>query len=277
MRSVDRIPRGIQMPDHPDDESGRLPGRVFLRLLLFVTGFSGVFFWLRTSETYLNQLLAADLQDLGGIPWLYSIVGLIFSILAAFIIQTEWEHWTQLVGAMKDEVSALDQLRLWSYHCPVPVRKKLRDGIEAYLALTIQNGWSSQDNDRSDAFDTVMTSLRNAIVDESRPSDFILTASSILRDLSRHQRDRLNYAARRMPVILRQTFMFACSLVILLSLFIGVRNMWLDYLFTVSIALLAFLLYLVVDDLDNPLRPGIWHVTLSDYRRLLLWFQSRIS
>lgn len=274
MRSVDRDKPDTLTPDRRDDDSSRLPGRVLLRLILFFTLFSGVFFWLRTTETYLNELLAADLQDLGGIPWLYSIVGLIFSILAAFIIQTEWEHWTQLVGAMKDEVSALDQLWHWSHHCPLPIRNRLREGLNEYLALTIQNGWARRaHDDRSDAYDTVMASLRDAIIHESRPSDLSLTASSILRDLSRHQRDRLNYAARRMPVILRHTFTFACSLVILLSLFIGVRNIWLDYLFTVSIALLAFLVYLVVDDLDNPLRTGIWHLTLSDYHRLLVRFQ----
>jgi hypothetical protein len=37
----------------------------------------------------------------------------------------------------------------------------------------------------------------------------------------------------------------------------------------VSIALLAFSVYLVLDDLDSPLQPGLWQVTPEDYQRLL--------
>jgi hypothetical protein len=39
--------------------------------------------------------------------------------------------------------------------------------------------------------------------------------------------------------------------------------------FTVSIALLAFSVFLVLDDLDSPLYPGLWHLTPEDYERLL--------
>ena len=58
-------------------------------------------------------------------------------------------------------------------------------------------------------------------------------------------------------------------LLILLSLFIAVNNISLDYLFTASIGLLAFTLLLVVDDLDNPFRPGAWHLTTEGYEKLL--------
>lgn len=64
-----------------------------------------------------------------------------------------------------------------------------------------------------------------------------------------------------MPTMLKAMMGFADGLVIILSLFIGVKHLWLDFLFTFSIALLAYAVYLVLDDLDYPLRPGIWHPT----------------
>jgi hypothetical protein len=51
-----------------------------------------------------------DLRDLGGIPWLYSAICLIFSILAAFTIQKEWENWNELVTAIKGEVGVVREL-----------------------------------------------------------------------------------------------------------------------------------------------------------------------
>jgi hypothetical protein len=72
-----------------------------------------------------------------------------------------------------------------------------------------------------------------------------------------------------MPTILKRIVVFADGLLILLSLFIAVNNLALDYIFTASIGLLAFTLILVVDDLDNPFRPGAWHLTTKGYEALL--------
>ncbi len=56
---------------------------------------------------------------------------------------------------------------------------------------------------------------------------------------------------------------------IILSLLIGVRNPLLDYIFTVSIGVLAYTIYLVIDDLDGPFRPGAWHLSSNEYKILL--------
>jgi hypothetical protein len=52
-------------------------------------------------------------------------------------------------------------------------------------------------------------------------------------------------------------------------MFIGIKNIWLAFLFTASIASLAFAIFLVLLDLDNPLKPGSWHITTKDYENLL--------
>ena len=72
-----------------------------------------------------------------------------------------------------------------------------------------------------------------------------------------------------MPIILKRIVFLADILLIILSLFIAVNNVYLDYIFTASIGLLAFALILVIDDLDNPFRPGTWHLTTKGYRSLL--------
>jgi len=68
---------------------------------------------------------------------------------------------------------------------------------------------------------------------------------------------------------LKNTLIFADVLLIFLSLFIGVKNPWIDYIFTLSIGVLAYTIYIVIDDLDNPFRPGAWHLTPQDYKMLL--------
>lgn len=62
-------------------------------------------------------------------------------------------------------------------------------------------------------------------------------------------------------------------MVILLSLFIGVKHLWLEYLFTLSRALLAYVVFLVIDDVDHPPRPGMWHITANRYEHGLARLQ----
>lgn len=78
------------------------------KILVFLLIFS-LTFWLIRTANY-GKLVLIDLRDLGGIPWLYSAICLIFSILAAFTIQKEWENWNELVTAIKGEVGVVREL-----------------------------------------------------------------------------------------------------------------------------------------------------------------------
>lgn len=251
------------------------PVKLLLKLVSFVIVFSVVFYLIRTRPDY-HQVVALGLKDLGGVPWLYSIIGMIFSMLAAFTIQSEWEHGSQLLGAIKEEVSALDQFWHWSHHFPEKLRPRIHQGLRQYLALTIEEGWGRGGPGAAhEAVEDVLASFRDVLLELAQKPELMITASSILAEIVKHRWSRLNASARRMPRLLRYTLVFADGLVITLSLFVGVRDIRLDYLFTMSIALLAYLVYLVVEDLDDPMRPGIWHVTPADYQQLLGKVQAR--
>jgi hypothetical protein len=86
------------------------------KLFLFVIFFSSIFWIFRTIDR--GKILFVNLSELSGLPWLYSSIGLIFSILAAFTIQKEWEHWNELVEAINGEVNGLGELLLRCLHVP---------------------------------------------------------------------------------------------------------------------------------------------------------------
>jgi hypothetical protein len=243
------------------------------KMLLFGILFSVAFFLLRTKDPFYGKILMADINDLGGITYLYSTVGIIFSILAGFIIQNRWERWNNLVLAVKGEVAALKELWSWSKQCPAPVMASIHKSIQDYLSVVIQEGWEKPaGEDESGVGEMVLASLRNGVLEAHLQPHLAASVFSIFADILTYRTKRL-YHMRPMPESLRHMFVFATTLVIGLALFIGVKNFWLDYLFTVSIGLLGYLIYLVVDDLDNPMKPGIWHMTLKDYQQLLRKFQ----
>jgi len=246
--------------------------RLLQKGFIFFISFSGLFLMLRIYEGFnifnLN-LLVTDIADLGGVPWLYSVVGIIFSVLAAFIIQNEWQQWSNLVAAVRGEVEGLEQLWHCANHLPEETRLSICHPIHRYLALITTKGLEQLSRDEHTALDHVFISICDAVYGMPDHPRLRSTVDAILANIISHRSSRLLYSLSATPGVLKNTLGFAGALVIVLSLFIGVRSIWLDYVFTMSIAVLAYVVYLVVDDLDNPLRPGLWQITPHDYQELL--------
>jgi len=241
---------------------------ILQKIITFIGGFSSLFYLVRTGDYYSSKILLADL---GGIPILYSTIGMIFSIIAAFAIQKEWDNWNNLVEAVKDEVDSLEELWIWTGRLPQNVGKKIKPLIVEYLKVVIREGWQkSERGERSEAAEQTLSLLRNVLLEAPQyDSQAVPNLFPLFGDLLKHRRDRSHFSARHMPGILRYTLMFATGLLIFLPFFIGIKNIWLGYIFTLSIATLAFTVYSVVTDLDYPLRPGGWHLTTKDYEDLL--------
>lgn len=243
--------------------------KVLLKIVAFLALFSAGFALLRTSAEY-RVVLAVDLKDLGGVPSLYTTIGTIFSFLAAFVVQSGWAGWGGLVGAIRNEINALDRLWLMSFWFAGETGEHLRRGLRRYVELAIGEGWGgAPPGEGGGNVDRLLVDLGESMVHGITPREASFAVSGVLAELAGYRRERLHSSARKMPPFLRYTLILACAMVIGLSLLIGVRSVPLDYLFTTGIALLAYVVYLLADDLDNPCRPGLWHVSPEEYRRLM--------
>jgi hypothetical protein len=237
------------------------------KLIPFLVVFSLIFYFVRANDEYNTRILVADL---GGVPWLYAAVSTIFGILAAFAIQKEWDAWNALSEAVNGEVDSLEKLYLWSDHFPKQIKKPFHENIKRYTSLIIDNWRSTERGEKTSEVDDALGALNNDVyrifteAPELMPTSFALF-SSVLQ----YRSYRIQDSARHMPRILKNTLQYAAFLLIFLSMFIGIKNIWLAFLFTASIASLAFSIFTVLLDLDNPLRPGGWHITTKDYEDLL--------
>ena len=122
--------------------------------------------------------------------------------------------------------------------------------------------------ERSEACETICSALCKSII-ELKEKTVRFQLLHLFNELIRSRDKRFDQSLSHIPHILKHTLIFADVLLIVLSLFIGVKNPFVDYIFTVSIGVSAYTIYIVIDDLDNPFRPGSWHLTSDDYRILL--------
>jgi hypothetical protein len=240
--------------------------KLISKIFLFLIIFSSAFWLIRTADH--GKIILMDLQDLGGIPWLYSSICLIFSILAAFTIQKEWENWNGLSSAIRGETETIRELWLWARHVSAETHKSIVQSLEDYLSVILTEWPFMEQAERSESGERILDILRKTIKElgeETEKSQFL----QLFNELIRNRSNRSDRSMSHIPHVLKNTLIFTDILLIVLSLFIGVKNPWIDYIFTVSIGVLAYTIYVVIDDLDNPFRPGSWHLTFHDYAILL--------
>jgi hypothetical protein len=245
--------------------------RSISKLLVVLVCFTGAFFVLRVYGANFGYNIDVLVSNLGGLTYLYSTVGTIFAIFAGFVIVSESQDWTALNVASKNEVRDLHELFLWSKQLSAQLSEKIAQNIQKYLKAVVDEEWKSlREGDESAAAEVPISAFHGLLVEASKENpDIAGHLFTSLNDLLTHRAERVEFSWRPLPVILKFTVILVDAAMVGLSLFIGVRDIWLDYIFMVRIVTLGAVVLMVVDDLDNPLRPGEWCLTSEHYRRLL--------
>jgi len=222
---------------------------------------------------YLNILPHAKLiQNNSSLPWLFSTIGMLFSILSGFVIQSKWNTWNELLDATHGEVTSLLQLESLSHHFPKKIQTEISEKIITYLKLIIEESENNMTlGQRSDQVDKAVLELEETIfnIDYSQHPQIGSLAFDLVRSCMEYREKRLQNFAHQLPVGVKFFLVATMVSTIATSLFIGVTSLAYDYLFTSLIALLAYGIFLLIDDLDHPYRPGQWHLSAKDYRKLL--------
>jgi len=240
-------------------------GRIFLKLCVFLFVFTFVFFLIR----YLNL---QPKQNSSYIPWLFSAISLIFSIISGFVIQSKWQTWNELIDATHGETSSLKQLHMLASHFPKNIQQTIRNDIRTYLMLIINESFlNNRSTKRSDEVERSIYALEETVldIDYAEHPNIGSLAFDLIRKCIEYREKRLQNLSHKLPIGVKLFTIIATIAVVVSSLFIGEDIRLYDYFFTLSVSLLSFGVYLLIDDLDNPYRPGQWHLKNDEYVLLL--------
>jgi len=235
------------------------------RIFLFLVPFS-LLFWLIHSQ--FESSIARSSQT--AIAGFYSTDGLVFGLIIGFVIQRGWEIWTNLSESVQTEIDAIREVWKWVWYAKPALRDKAHKHLEGYISSIISEWHKGRETRRTKGVEEEIDNLRDMLSDLSvsvGPLDDQLQIA--FANLIEARNRRLNFSNEHMPFILKRVLIFTDAVFILLSLFITLNNTYLDFLFTASIGLIAFTLIVVVDDLDNPFRPGTWEITTEGFEKLL--------
>ena len=242
-----------------------------IKIIWFAVSFTVFFYLLVTFGHFIGYNTSVLVADLGGLGWLYSAVAVIFAFFAAFALLLELERWQNLIDAVKDEVNALNELWLWSQYLPANLKTGFQRDIKEYLKRIIDGGWERGEGVQKDiGTETILRSLHSTVNKMIKEKPGLMpSVFSSLSDLIKHREERSDHLSFHMPSALKYTIIFNATILVLFSLFIGVYNVYLQYAVVICIAILVFVIYMLIEDLDNPIVFGDWHMTTQDYQDLL--------
>src|SRR5690349_18348726 len=117
---------------------------ITIRLLFFIIGFSLVIAVIR----FFHILPIEELhKNIDAIPWLFSAISLIFSIISGFVIQSKWHTWDELIDATHGELSSFRQLHILAHHFPKKIQESIKHQICNYLSIMIEESKINPDLD----------------------------------------------------------------------------------------------------------------------------------
>ena len=243
--------------------------KFFERIIIFMVAFLWMFVVVRFSGLIPEQILKENKEN---IVWLYSSIGLIFGMISAFVIQSQWAKWDNLINSARGEVDGLRELLLLSKRFPEKTGDRIKSAIETYLnCLVNKEGWKQMDKgertvDVEAAIETLQNELFMATEEVPKLTDITFRTFTVILE---HKNKRLHYSSGHLPFILNITITFSTFSFIILTMLIYVPNGVLDFIFKIGVAFMSYLIYVVIFDLDHPYRPGSWHLTKDNYKKLL--------
>lgn len=243
--------------------------KFYEKVILFVVGFLWMFVVVRFSGFIPEQVLKDNKEN---IVWLYSSIGLIFGMVSAFVIQSQLAKWDRLDNSIRGEVDGLRELLLLGKRFPEKTGDRIKSAIETYLNCLInKEGWKQMDKgertaDVEAAIETLQNELFMATEEIPKLSDITFRTFTVILE---HKNKRLHHSAVHLPYILNITITFSTFLFIGLSMLIYVPNGVLDFIFKIGVAFMSYMVYIVIFDLDHPYKPGSWHLTKDNYKKLL--------
>lgn len=253
--------------------------RVIIQFIIFIFIFSLVFWIVRMLNILPESKLSEDLKS---IPTLFAAGNFIYSIFTAFIMQAQWQKWNTLNDANKGELNMLHQLFVVAHHFPVKERNEIRFHIYKYIEIVVTSTKQTTGEKldyRSKEVDQALIRLEDTmfVVSKKHP-DIGTIAFNYLTRAMEYREQKLHSVSQRLPIGIKMFVIFSTFVIISGSLFLPFNAVGFNYYFTLIIAILAFGLYLMIDDFDHPFRrDGIQSLSLDGYIHLMQEIHTKLE
>jgi hypothetical protein len=251
---------------------------IVIKLILFIIVFSVLFLYIRMHNIIPTYKIEEDLRS---IPVLFGAGNFIYSIFTGFIVQTQWTKWDRLIEANRGEITMMRQLFIFAHHFPkdemLELRYHIYNYVKTYIAASEIKDYK-QLTTRSRAVDDALIKIDDSMfkILKKYPDRSSMATGYLTRAMEYRER-KIQLSNQRLPMGIKLFVYFATFSIIFGSLFMPFNSIGLNYYFTLVIGFLAFGVYLIIEDFDDPYRPGNFVLSVGLYRNLRDEFKAKLT
>jgi hypothetical protein len=223
--------------------------------------------------------IVTDLSSWGSF---FTVFGVIFAIVAGFLLVTVLNRYSNLNQTIEDELNAVESVRDFLVylddHQQIEI-DKIKRALANYVTSVADTEWAEMgaarmpmNSDTSEELYEVMRSGKRIKVSEERDSIVLSALIETIAEITKLRTRRIALANERLPPRLRVLMLFMSTTLVGAFVFLGVQGIFAHMYMLVTLTVSVHLLYMVIEDLDHPFY-GVWNISRKPLDELVKRFE----
>ncbi|MCY3410540.1 MAG: DUF4239 domain-containing protein [Candidatus Heimdallarchaeota archaeon] len=237
--------------------------RSFLFLLLAMAlGFIlNTFFPVLLDE--LSEIRASDV---------IGVMGTVYALITAFILVNVWQEYNDTQASFSQENESI--IEIWSYtdfFDDQEFSEKMKDGLLNYIKSALKElgvlAEKKQVAFPSPEFTHILKIIDSVKFNDDRDPIAFEGLTKAYKNLSSARAKRIEVCVNEIPRILRDFYILTSLIFWFGYLIEGFDSVLVYYIVLAMVSLIAIFAYVIIMDLDQPLKPGMVQVSFFNYHQ----------
>ncbi len=226
------------------------------------------------------------IEDLSSWGAFFSVFGVIYAIVAGFLLVTVLNRYSSLHQTIEDELNAIESIRdflLYLEDDQPSETMAMRHVLLNYAWSLSRTEWEEMtdprtpmNSDTSEELYEIMRKGKALQVRKERDGIVLSALVANISDLTKLRTRRISLANERLPPRLKVLLVFMSVALVIAFLLMGVQGMFTHMFTLVSVSVSIHLLYMIIEDLDHPFY-GIWNINRAPLDELVEKFEKDLT
>jgi hypothetical protein len=224
-------------------------------------------------------------EDLSSWNSFFNVFGVVYAIVAGFLLITVLNRYSALNQAVEDELNAIESIRDFLVYFDdeqLDAKSSLERALANYTRSFSEREWQEMSNPHnpmnSDTSEELYELMRQgkAIRIEGEKNNIIFSALvENISELTKLRTRRIALSNERLPTRLHILMLFMSLVLAGAFILLGVRGALPHVAMLVALVISIHLLYMVIKDLDHPFF-GVWNINKTLLEELVKRFEEEV-
>lgn len=225
-------------------------------------------------------------EDLSSWSSFFTVFGVIYAIVAGFLLLTVINRYSALNQTIEDELNAVESTRDFLVYLDDEqnsAKTGMKQALASYTRSLSKKEWEEMSDPRlpmpSDTSEELYEVMRRGKkIRVRKESDSVVLSALIenISEITKMRTRRIALANERLPPRLRLLILFMSTVLVAGFFLVGVRGVFTHVFMLVTLTISVHLVYMIIEDLDHPFY-GVWNINRAPLDELTKRFEEDVG